>query len=124
MKKKFKTFEEFYDYYLGQHSEWRCRLSHFIGTSLAVPLIIVGAYNFIGGLLTLDLEAVIRSGWWFGAAIVTGYGPAILSHPLFQGNTALSFTNPWWAFRSDWKMWWEILAGKISIWPPPAVGDF
>lgn len=104
------TFEAFYRFYLNEHSDARCRLLHFIGLNVAIPVGLAGLYT--------DWRLV-------GLAFLVGYGFAILGHVLFEGNSPASLRRPLWlyipfSFMSDWKMWWEIWQGKISISYRPA----
>ena len=56
---KFRTFRDFYPFYLGEHANRTCRRLHFTGTSIAVALLIT---------------AVVTQRWWLiAAAIVQGY---------------------------------------------------
>ena len=36
---QFRSFAEFYPYYLGEHSNPTCRRLHFVGTSLVIALL-------------------------------------------------------------------------------------
>jgi hypothetical protein len=98
--KDFRTFEEFYPYYLQEHSNRTCRRLHFVGSSL--------------GLL-LALIAVTTQTWWLiAAALVVGYGFAWVGHFYFEHNKPATFKYPWLSYKGDWKMWWEMLTGRIA----------
>jgi hypothetical protein len=98
--KDFRTFEEFYPYYLQEHSNRTCRRLHFVGSSL--------------GLL-LALLAVTTQTWWLiAAALVVGYGFAWVGHFYFEHNKPATFKYPWLSYKGDWKMWWEMLTGRIA----------
>jgi hypothetical protein len=97
---KFKSLEQFYPYYLGEHSNRTCRRLHFVGTTL--------------GLLTA-IGAVATQTWWLLAvAFVIGYAFAWVGHFYFEHNKPATFKYPWLSYRGDWKMWWQILTGKIA----------
>jgi hypothetical protein len=97
---KYKTLEQFYPYYLGEHSNRACRRLHFIGTSLA---------------LLLTATALATQTWWLLAvAFVQGYAWAWVGHFFFEHNKPATFKYPWLSFRGDWKMWWQMLTGKLS----------
>ena len=101
VKANYKTLEQFYPFYLGEHSNRTCRRLHFIGTSLALVL--------FSAALTFQV-------WWLIAvALVQGYAWAWVGHFVVEHNKPATFKHPWLSFRGDWKMWWEMLTGKISF---------
>lgn len=96
----YKTLEAFYPFYLGEHSNRTCRRLHFIGTSAAV---------------VLTVAAFVTQQWWMLAvALVQGYAWAWVGHFFYEHNKPATFKYPWLSFRADWKMWWQILTGKIA----------
>lgn len=99
--KDYKTLEEFYPYYLGEHSNVTCRRLHFIGSTLALASILFA-------LITLNP-------WFVLLALVIGYGFAWVGHFFFEHNKPATFKYPWLSYRGDWKMWWETLTGKIAF---------
>ena len=120
MDKNFDTFEKFYVFYLGQHSDWRCRLSHVMGINLGLVL------GPVAGLRMYDLAVHTSFGVipalliaFLGTCVVghlIGYGFAIPSHYLFEGNKPASFTHSWWfSYRGDWRMWRDLWTGKIDL---------
>ena len=96
----YSSFKEFYPFYLSQHSNRLCRRMHFIGTSSAIAAIaqMIDAANL----------------WWGLFAIVSAYGFAWIGHFAFEKNRPASFTYPWYSFRGDWLMYWQMLIGKLS----------
>ena len=97
---KYKTLKECYPFYLGEHSNRTCRRLHFIGTSLALVLL---------------SAAVATQMWWLAAvAVVQGYAWAWVGHFFFEHNKPATFKHPWLSFLGDWKMWWQMLTGKIA----------
>lgn len=111
----FTTFKDFYPYYLGQHADARCRRLHYIGANLAlgcaIPAVLLFAAVMFGivGLSALIVVAVLAV-----LGLLVGYGFAFYGHT-FEGNKPASFTNPWFSFRGDWQMWWDITTGRIDI---------
>ncbi len=101
MKKRFKTFGEFYPYYLKEHSNKTCRLLHVIGTTVVLALVITAIY-YNNRLLWILVP-------------VAGYGFAWVGHYFFEKNKPATFKHPIWSLRSDFKMYFEILSGKISL---------
>ncbi len=95
MEKKYQTFKEFYPFYLSEHSHPINRLFHFVGTSIALTLLISGAFFKM---------------WIFGLlAIVSGYAFAWIGHFIIEKNRPATFTYPLYSFAGDWKMFYEIL---------------
>ncbi len=96
-----KTFQEFYPFYLGEHSNRSCRRLHFIGTS-------IGLACLLHAFATLNL-------WWLLGGIAQGYAWAWIGNYFFEHNRPATFTYPRWSFMGDWVMWKDILAGKIKF---------
>ncbi len=99
--RRFKTFAEFYPFYLQEHSNRTCRRLHFVGTSLSLLFLI--------GLV------VTGHVWYLVAAFVSGYGFAWIGHFVFEKNRPASFKRPLFSFRGDWVMWRDMLTGKIAF---------
>lgn len=99
-EKKFKSLQEFYPYYLTEHSDTVCRTLHFIGTS---------------GVFVLPVIAILTQTWWLFAMIpVSGYGFAWAGHAIFERNKPATFTYPLWSLASDFIMYWDTLTGKVG----------
>ncbi|WP_137164569.1 DUF962 domain-containing protein [Pseudomonas asiatica] len=98
---QFRSFAEFYPYYLGEHSNPICRRLHFVGTSLVIAL----------------LAYIIGSGKWLLllALPVFGYGFAWVGHFFFEKNRPATFTHPLYSLIGDFVMFRDILLGKISL---------
>jgi hypothetical protein len=97
----FRDFDEFYAYYLEEHSNRTNRRLHFVGTSLGLLL-------FVVGIVTFQL-------WLIPAALVVGYAFAWVGHFFFEQNKPATFKYPWQSYKGDWRMWWETLTGKIPF---------
>jgi hypothetical protein len=98
--KDYRTLEEFYPYYLGEHANRTCRRLHFVGTSLGLLLFMIG---------------LTTQHWWLVAvAFIQGYAFAWVGHFFFEHNKPATFKYPWLSYKGDWKMWWEMLNGKIT----------
>jgi hypothetical protein len=105
MNGQFSNLDEFWPFYLSQHLHPNNRRLHFIGTNLA--------------LLLLVLAASTRS-WPFAvAALVVGYGCAWVGHFFFEKNKPATFTYPWLSFRGDIRMlalsWTNQLDAEILL---------
>ena len=86
----FNSFEEFYPYYVGEHSKAGTRWAHFAGTHLGA---VVG------------LSGIARRRWgMLAAAPVIAYGIAWISHFTIEGNKPATFGHPLWSIRGDFQM--------------------
>ena len=97
---KIETFEQFWDFYVGEHRKKSTRILHFIGTTAAVGCL-------AGGLLT-------KRRWLLLVAPVCGYGPAWFSHFFIEKNKPATFTYPLWSLQADFVMWWKTLSGQMQ----------
>ncbi len=97
-KKSYKSFQEFWPFYLSQHQNPQCRMLHFLGSSLA--------------LVFLNLAFFKSQGIWIFLALFVGYGCAWLGHLAFEKNRPATFQYPIYSFLADWKMFWSILRRK------------
>jgi hypothetical protein len=97
----YRTFREFYPFYLSEHANRISRRLHFAGTSIAVVLLIAAA--------------LLRTGWLILAALVQGYALAWVGHFFFEHNKPATFKYPRFSLMGDWRLWWEILTGKIPF---------
>ena len=97
----FKNFDEFYPFYLHEHSNSVCRTLHFIGTALiiCIALIIVTMREF-------QLVWLIP---------VVGYGFAWIGHFVFEKNRPATFKYPLYSFKADFVMFWQLLTGKLDF---------
>jgi len=97
----YTSFEEFYPFYLKEHSNRTNKRLHFLGTALAqifcIYFIIIGAF------------------WYIPFVLIPGYGFAWLGHFVFQKNKPATFKYPVWSLRGDFKMFYSILTGKIKL---------
>lgn len=97
---KFKSFREFYPYYLAEHQNLTCRRLHFVGSALILLLI---AYSLVTNHLAL---------LWF--LPVLGYGFAWAGHFFFEHNKPATFTYPFYSLLGDWVMFKDMLLGNIK----------
>lgn len=96
----FGNLDEFYPYYLSQHANRLCRRMHFIGSSSALASVVQFADS--------------GNPWWLLFAPVSGYCCAWIGHYLFEKNKPATFGHPFLSFVSDWKMYWQMLTGKLT----------
>lgn len=98
-KTRFRTFAEFYPFYLNEHANTICRRLHFIGSSLVIVLIAF---------------AVIWEAWKLLYLIpLIGYGFAWVGHFFFEHNRPATFQYPLFSLLGDWVMFRDILIGRI-----------
>jgi hypothetical protein len=97
---KITNYAEFWDFYVGEHSQPLTRLFHFIGTALGVVLLVW----------------FIRNGSWYYLpfCFVVGYAFAWFSHFFIEHNKPATFKYPLWSFISDYKMMFYMLNGKMN----------
>ncbi len=99
--KEFQNFEDFYPFYLSQHANRTCRRLHFIGTTLALLLIIFAIY--------------FQEWWLIALAVVQGYAWAWVGHYFHEHNRPATFTHPFYSFIGDWRMWLDIIRGRLKF---------
>ncbi|KAF5773737.1 putative 2-hydroxy-palmitic acid dioxygenase Mpo1 [Helianthus annuus] len=95
----FKNMEEFWPFYLKQHSKPATKRWHFMAT--------------LSCILCL-LYAVAFNGWFVFLMPVLAYSMAWYSHFFVEGNVPLTFGNPVWALRGDLKMFGLMLTGQMD----------
>ncbi|MEW6056296.1 MAG: DUF962 domain-containing protein [Bdellovibrionota bacterium] len=95
---KFQNFEEFWPFYLAEHSNPMCRRFHFAGTSLALSCLLTAP--FFGAKMVLF-------------ALIFGYGFAWIGHFAFQKNRPATFAHPLWSLRADFRMYAKMLKGEL-----------
>ena len=97
----FKSFADFYPYYLREHQNRTNRRLHFFGTSLVLVLV----------------AASLAAGSWLLLATVplAGYGPAWLGHFYFERNKPATFYHPFYSLIGDFRMYADTWMGKIPF---------
>ena len=97
---RYRSFSEFWPFYLSEHSQPATRWVHLIGTTAGIALLIY-------------LIAIGR--WWlFFLGFVPGYGSAWLAHFLIEKNRPATFKYPLWSFMGDYKMIALMLTGRMD----------
>jgi len=97
---RIKTFEQFWLFYVREHSTPGCRLFHFIGSS--------------AGLVCLIATLITGNLWLIPLGILIGYAFAWIGHFFIEHNKPASFKYPLWSFISDWKMWGMMITGRMG----------
>jgi hypothetical protein len=101
MDERFRSFGEFYPFYLSEHANRTCRRLHFVGTSL--------------GFAWFATAIATQNAWWLLAGFVCGYAFAWAGHFFFEHNRPATFTYPFYSFLGDWVMWKDMLSGRIRF---------
>ncbi len=100
-KRQFNSFNEFYPYYLAEHSNRVCRRLHLVGSLLVLSL------------LAFSLSSQQYALLWL--LPVVGYGFAWVGHFFFEKNKPATFQHPWYSFIGDWVMAKDLLTGKLPL---------
>ena len=101
MDKRITDYNEFYKYYLKEHSNAICRLLHIIGTTIVLALLLTSIIH--------------QNPYWLIFVPLSGYGFAWIGHFVFEKNQPATFKYPLWSLKSDFKMYFDVLSGKISL---------
>ncbi len=97
----FRSFAEFYPFYLSEHRNPTSRVLHFIGTWCAV--------------LCLAALAIFGEAEWLLGALVCGYAFAWVGHFGFEKNRPATFKYPFYSLAGDFRMWFELNLGKLKF---------
>ena len=98
----FADYNEFFVYYVQQHSKRMNRILHACGTML--------------GMLILVVMLAIGRPWLALLWLPVSYGIAWAGHFLIEGNRPATFSHPWWSFISDFRMLALMLTGRLQPW--------
>ena len=100
MQRQYRSFAEFWPFYLREHSKPRTRALHYAGTTLVVAIAIFAA---------------LTGRWlWLLAVPLAGYGFAWIAHFTVEKNRPATFTHPLWSLAADFKMWWLWLTRRLE----------
>jgi hypothetical protein len=98
---RYRTFADFYPFYLGEHANRTCRRLHFAGSSLALGFLV--------------LAIVSGNAWWLFGMPLSGYFFAWVGHYGFEKNRPATFKYPVYSLMGDWVMYKDILIGRIPF---------
>ncbi len=95
-----KTYDEFWVFYVREHSRPMTRALHFVGTSLGILLLV---------------WFIVRGTWYyFPLCLVVGYAFAWFAHFAVEKNRPATFKYPLWSFVFDDKMMWCMITGRMD----------
>jgi hypothetical protein len=96
----FRSFEEFWPHYVGEHSRRPTRWLHFAGTTAAI--------------LAAVAAATVLNPWLVLAVPVVAYGLAWIGHFCVEGNRPATFRHPLWSLRGDFRMYHLMWRGRMD----------
>jgi hypothetical protein len=96
---RYRSFGEFWPFYLREHARPATRALHYAGTGL---VILLAAAAVASG----DLRLI-------AALPLAGYGFAWASHALVERNRPATFTYPLWSLAADFRMFFLWLSGRL-----------
>ena len=97
---RYKSFKDFYPYYISEHDHKYTKLMHFIGTSISI-------YFLIKFILSFNFLFILY-------ALLAGYGFAWIGHFFIEHNKPATFKYPWWSQIGDHHMTWLMLTGRLK----------
>jgi|SRR5579872_1929361 len=96
----FASYNDFFAFYVRQHSHPHNRLLHACGT--------------LSGLAVAALAIYFHHGWWGFLGLPVAYACAWIGHFLIEGNKPATFGHPFWSFISDFRMLGLMLTGRLK----------
>ena len=102
MSKTFQTFDDFFIFYLRQHSCRANRWLHLLGTAV--------------GLVTTIASIVLHHPWLALLWIPVGYAFSWAGHLLVEGNRPATWGHPGWSLLSDFRMLGLMISGRLDPW--------
>jgi hypothetical protein len=94
---RYRSFREFYPFYLTEHVSRVSRRLHVVGTSLALVCLLVGL--FLNWRLLLVVPFI-------------GYGFAWVGHFFFEKNRPATFKYPLFSLMGDFRLFGETVTGR------------
>ena len=100
MAERYETLQEFWPFYLREHSRPATRALHLVGTGIALVCILAASVTF----------------WWWLllVGLVAGYAFAWVAHFFVEHNRPATFTYPLKSLASDWVMFALFVSGRLG----------
>ncbi len=98
--RRFDSFEEFWPFYVLEHTKPETQALHVAGTAL--------------GLTAAAAAVATRNGWLVPLGLAAAYGAAWYSHYRIENNRPASFKYPVYSFLADFKMVGRVVQGRMS----------
>lgn len=95
-----RSYDEFWAFYLSEHSKTMTRVLHFAGTTI--------------GLVLLVYFAATGRWYYFPLFFVVGYAFAWFAHFAVERNRPATFKHPVWSFISDFRMMWFMITRRMK----------
>ena len=96
----YRTFRDFWPFYVREHSVPLNRILHLVGTS--------------GTIACVVLALVLHRPWLFALAPVSGYGFAWFGHFIVEKNRPATFKYPFYSLGADFVMLACMLTGRMG----------
>ena len=96
-----RQYNKFYQFYLTEHRNMMSRRLHFTGSAI--------------GLYVLSKAIRNKKSKYIPVGIAAGYACAWVGHFIFEKNKPASFKQPLYSFVSDWRMFSDIVRGRLSL---------
>ena len=101
MARDYRSFADFWPFYLREHSKVRTRALHYVGTSLVV---------------LIAIAAVLSGRWaWLFALPLAGYFFAWVAHFGVEKNRPATFQHPFYSLLGDFVMYRDMILGKVPF---------
>lgn len=98
--REYSSFKAFWPFYLREHAKPMTRIWHYVGSSLAIAVL---------------LWALVSQNWLLLLAVpLAGYFFAWVSHAFVERNKPATFTYPLWSLIADYRMYGLFLVGKLD----------
>jgi len=94
-----RSFQDFWPYYVRQHSRPRTRALHAAGSVLAVVV--------FGAAFAINL-------WLLIAVPIIGYAFAWYAHFFVEHNKPATFGHPFYSLAADYRMLFLMMAGRMN----------